>query len=1096
MLSIRKQYRFLFVVAVAFSIFACRMAITTIGKDAFNGPTVAGVGFSVVFNNNGGDTEAYPSTALARPNEPIEGLPSINPQKADFIFAGWYTTAIDQNTVFIGTEVISKNMIVYAKWVAEVDPDNATVFFDKNGGNTDANPPSITVQKGAPTGLPTIDPTKTRLSFIGWYSEPDGSGVKYTGTEYITANRTVYAKWVASNSGIANPVTVSFDDLIEGIPNTMRVYPDMLITNRGTPLYSLPRNPVWSGHVFTGWFLSTPDQSYPFDYHAAIMSDKIVYAGWMEEPTLTDAKIVVFNRNSGDTDSFPKVLQADVNDILQSLPSVHPTKHGYDFRGWWTEETGGSEFTAGMQVTSPITFLYAHWAPTVELTVYFAWNNAILEQAAGSPYYIEARVVKGEASGLPRNPVDSSGTFVFDGWFLDNGSSQSAVYSGAENILENTTVYARWTSVSAPNTIKVMFNKNGGDTLANHNEVNTAIGETLRLFPWQTPTKTGSYFVGWCYDEIGSQPFDPTAVIATTPNPLTLYAKYVSADSVDKYVFFNSSLAEVPADPSFLKVGVNSKLSVMPNVPERTGYVFDGWYTGQNSTGIQAFPNGLDTTFDNNTTVYAHWSRDDSKFARVDFDKNSSAATEPAPLFMEVLKNTKLPGYPSSPERSGYIFKGWYDNDLLVTLAAYTVTSNVTLKAKWEAVSSNNSWVIVYSNPGGSSLYPTLLSNDPNYNVTLRNMQEERDGYYFSGWQTEGGVTYKGGAEMQASVLGFNDSTPEITLTAVWMQPFMVTFNRNNSDLNGWTDASPTTIPINPETNKVKGIPDVDPTRDSYTFLGWYSDPGCNVRFTTSTEIFSNTTVYAKWSTPVDVWLVKYFYAGNKAADDTAALTGNSTSLVTLRNIPSITAPERKVFSGWSTVDASENYTYTGGQEVSAQTLGFSTTNPEVKLYAIWKDAIVVTFDSNGGSEISPNIRPLKSDFTVLNFPDNPTKEDFVFGGWHVENVRGDLLTALTVVAESVTVVAKWNVAYPTVTFDGDGAVTEANPQYITVSYGETVTLPAIPVKPNSSFLGWYTAKNGNGNRFTNSTPVTDHVTVYAMWGIPPPVREPDPFSP
>ncbi|GHT60180.1 hypothetical protein FACS1894109_17450 [Spirochaetia bacterium] len=67
-----------------------------------------------------------------------------------------------------------------------------------------------------------------------------------------------------------------------------------------------------------------------------------------------------------------------------------------------------------------------------------------------------------------------------------------------------------------------------------------------------------------------------------------------------------------------------------------------------------------------------------------------------------------------------------------------------------------------------------------------------------------------------------------------------------------------------------------------------------------------------------------------------------------------------------------------------------------------------------------------------------------------------------------------------TVTFNADGgAVTPTSKEVIS---GDTAgTLPA-PTKSENNFGGWYTAKNGGGTAFTETTTVTANITVYAKW--------------
>lgn len=73
------------------------------------------------------------------------------------------------------------------------------VIFDKNGGDTEADP-RIMVQDKV-TGvvnhfdLPTTNPTRTGYLFNGWNTKADGAGAVFTAETDVTDNMTVYAQW-------------------------------------------------------------------------------------------------------------------------------------------------------------------------------------------------------------------------------------------------------------------------------------------------------------------------------------------------------------------------------------------------------------------------------------------------------------------------------------------------------------------------------------------------------------------------------------------------------------------------------------------------------------------------------------------------------------------------------------------------------------------------------------------------------------------------------------------------------------------------------------------------------------------------------------
>ena len=73
------------------------------------------------------------------------------------------------------------------------------VIFDKNGGDTEADPRIMVQDKvdGAVNhfDLPTTNPTRTGYLFNGWNTKADGAGAIFTAETDVTDNMTVYAQW-------------------------------------------------------------------------------------------------------------------------------------------------------------------------------------------------------------------------------------------------------------------------------------------------------------------------------------------------------------------------------------------------------------------------------------------------------------------------------------------------------------------------------------------------------------------------------------------------------------------------------------------------------------------------------------------------------------------------------------------------------------------------------------------------------------------------------------------------------------------------------------------------------------------------------------
>lgn len=117
-----------------------------------------------------------------------------------------------------------------------------------------------------------------------------------------------------------------------------------------------------------------------------------------------------------------------------------------------------------------------------------------------------------------------------------------------------------------------------------------------------------------------------------------------------------------------------------------------------------------------------------------------------------------------------------------------------------------------------------------------------RAGYQFAGWQDEGGNPYAAGN----AVIVDHD----ITLTAQWNKLVTVSF-----DLCGHGGAN---ISSQTFVSGNKASEPTAPKEDGWVFGGWYTEKGCQYRFSFDSAVTSDITLYAKWdrvttvvSTPV-----------------------------------------------------------------------------------------------------------------------------------------------------------------------------------------------------------------------------------------------------
>jgi len=154
----------------------------------------------------------------------------------------------------------------------------------------------------------------------------------------------------------------------------------------------------------------------------------------------------------------------------------------------------------------------------------------------------------------------------------------------------------------------------------------------------------------------------------------------------------------------------------------------------------------------------------------------------------------------------------------------------------------------------------------------------------------------------------------------------------------------------------------------------------------------------------------------------------------------------------------------------------------DITLYAKWgkiEDLLTATFESNGGSAVSP--QSVEAGSKIIK-PADPTKNDHTFQGWYKES---SLTTAWNfdtdLVSTAITLYAKWvkTVVQFTVTFESNGGSAVAP---ALVESGEKVIKPTDPTKAGNTFQGWYKeATLVTAWDFTTDT-VSQNITLYAKW--------------
>jgi uncharacterized repeat protein (TIGR02543 family) len=325
------------------------------------------------------------------------------PTKAGYSFAGWY---LDQSLLTpYQNEAITQSQKIYAKFTA----NQYTITFNSNGGSSVT---AITQDYNTEVYAPS-NPTREGYTFNGWFTSEDHD-VVYVFSTMPAANTTVYAKWTI------NEYTISFNSN-EGSSITS------ITQNFGTAVIA-PMNPSREGYSFVRWYISDPEVAYVFGTMPA--ANITLNALWNE--IIGTSYDVIFDSNGGTSISSIIVSEGD----LATIPNPAPTKTGYTFVGWETENNDTWDFENDA-VNEDLT-LYAVWQV---ITYSITYSNLESTTHSNPNTYTVA------TSTITLTDPSARSGFTFAGWFdqLSEGVQVTQIVIGSTG---NKTVYARWTATT------------------------------------------------------------------------------------------------------------------------------------------------------------------------------------------------------------------------------------------------------------------------------------------------------------------------------------------------------------------------------------------------------------------------------------------------------------------------------------------------------------------------------------------------------------------------------------------------------------------------------------------------------------------------
>ena len=583
-------------------------------------------------------------------------------------------------------------------------------------------------------------------------------------------------------------------------------------------------------------------------------------------------------------------------------------------------------------------------------------------------------------------------------------------------------------------------------------------------------TKEGYTFKGWYEGEEKYDVYEPI-----TRN-LILESKY----EINKYKvrFINedgSVLQEETLDygstPTYKKETPTKKRT------EEYTYEFDKWSPEITKvTGNQEYKATYKATKNKYTVTYINEGKE--------YHKETA-------LYGNTIKNVE------NPTKEGYTFIGWYDiNDKKVN-HPITVTKNMTLYSKYEI----NSYKVSYYNEGVKYIEDQKINYGEN--ALKPNTDPSKIGYTFKYWSIkENGEEYEFSTKI----------TEDITLYAVYeINKYTVTYINEGTEYHKETAEYGSVV-----------ISIQDPTKEGYTFIGWYNEN--NEKVTHPITVTENITLHSKYE--INTYTVSFYHNNEKYVEDQRVNYGESALK------PSIDPTKEDYnFSGWvikgtnnkydftskvtkdieleSSFTAKPTYTVTfkiGNEVILTENVieGHKVTSKEAPykkgyLFDKWYSDEGLTIENNFNEKIMGNkiiygkynenkhtvtyinegttyyTEEVLDSFTAKGPSENPSKEGYTFKYFSKDKkVAFDYNAEIT---EDTTLYAVYEINKYTVTYINEGS--EYKKQELT--YGSKHEKIEDPFKTGYTFTGWY---NENEEKVEYPITVTKDITLHSKYEI------------
>ena len=619
---------------------------------------------------------------------------------------------------------------------------------------------------------------------------------------------------------------------------------------------------------FDGWYRlwdETIDQDKPtWEYNGntyvkytgtvfpAFGSDLKLYGRWLPEIQVSFhwAGSVIPVDGDGNEIAAPAALSLSLNgDGNRYYKATAPTADGFEFDGWYKDSDCTQKFQEGGEYLTANTNLYGRWTRLGTKTVTFKvqngkWSNGTAED---NTVTVELRNGLGtlSAKDVPTGMTPDTDHKAPGAWDSHpntntDGISETGnyVYTYTFPQKDECTVTYHWVSTENPDSAAL-------PPQATVTEGTTYTVETV-------PDIKGWTFSGWYDNEacegkrvdkeinIKDQNIDLYGKWTHNPCTVTFRADYEGAER--GYLDANKQTVVLTYTVPYGSTLRKERISLPTPVPgEATYYFFKDWDL---DNLFYTDPDVLDMPVRSDLTFVAQW------WPVVTFDANggawSSVETIETMHYVKIQTDTEKVAAESTPVRNGYTFLGWYTDDGNRANFEDTVNGPKTLYAHWAKNAAvtfrivNGTWsggaaedktvtVVLYPQADGTASGTLDASYVPQIMLPAPGYENIAGGWEQTPNTDPNGITGDVTYVYRFGSTGGGSSSGHSTRYTLHYESNGGTAYKDERYSSG-----------------TKVTLDKTPTRESYTFTGWYADKELTQKIS-SIKMTSDKTVYAGW---------------------------------------------------------------------------------------------------------------------------------------------------------------------------------------------------------------------------------------------------------